>query len=128
MFPRDAAGTGAAVGTAFALVTPDLGFALAALAACGCFGAEAGFPGFVFFADVLTDFLEAFFATDFLEDFLANVFADLFVLLAVAFFARFFDAAALATRGDTFLVFFLFEGFFLAATTNSLRLKRDCQD
>src|ERR1700716_2242679 len=39
-----------------------------------------------------------------------------FFTAALLFFARFFDAAVLAARCDTFLVFFFFEGFFLATT------------
>src|SRR5205823_8002071 len=88
--------------------------------AISCFGAETGVVAF--FADFLTAFLAVFFVAGFFAAF--SVFpaflAIFFVFFAATldFFARFFGAAVLAARCDTF-AFFFFEGF-LPATTNSL--------
>src|SRR5712672_2613982 len=87
MLPRGEAAAGFAVATAFFLAMGAFGFASVFLRAISCFGAETGVFAFGFFADFLTDFLAVFFA-----------------------------AAVLAARCDTFLVFFFFEGFFLATT------------
>ena len=117
MLPRGEAAAGFAVAAAFFLATGAFGFAPVFLTAIFCFGAETGVFAFAFFADFLTDFLAVFFAADFLAvffAFLTSFFA--FFTAALLFFARFFDAAVLAARCDTFLVFFFFEGFFLATT------------
>ena len=123
MFPRDAAGAAFVTGVTFALAVSGLGFAIAFLAARGCFGAETGVFDFAFLAGFLIDegflidFLEALFAADFFAGFFAVFFA--FFAAVLLFLARFFDAAALAARGDSFFVFFFFEVFFLEATANS---------
>jgi len=88
------------------------------LAARGCFGAETGVPDFAFLEGFLIDCLEAFFVAGFFAVFFAVFFAAFFAAVLL-FLARFFDTEALAARGDTFLVFFFFEMFFLEATANS---------
>src|SRR4051812_26129015 len=119
MLPRDEAAARLVAATAafFAMV---FGFVPAFLTAISCFGAETGV---VAFADFLTVFLAVFFVAGFFAAFFV-----FFVLLAIFFvffaatldfFARFFRAAVLAARCDTFFVFFFFECF-LTATTNSL--------
>jgi hypothetical protein len=91
------------------------------LAARGCFDAETGVTDFAFLEGSLIDFLEAFFVAGFFAGFFAVFFAAFLAFFAaeLVFWARFFDTAALAARGDTFLVFFFFEMFFLEATANS---------
>ena len=130
---------------AFVFAGPGFSFALVFLTTRVCFGTETGFFDFVFFADFPADFFGAFSAAGFAAGFLAAFFTVfLAVLLAVFFaaffavflaffaagllFVRFFEAAALAARGDTFFAFFFFEGFFLKATTNSFRAQTNCRD
>src|SRR4051794_38737433 len=114
MLPREEAAAGFAVATALFLAMGACGFAPVFLTAVSCFGAETG----VFaFADFLTDFLAGVFAAGFpaaLFAFLTAVFFFAFLTATPVFLARLFFAAVLATRCDTFLVFFFFEGFFLA--------------
>src|SRR5712672_625202 len=113
MLPRGEAAAGFAVATAFFLAMGAFGFASVFLRAIFCFGAETGF-----FADFLTDFLAAFFAAGFLAARFAFLTAVFFAFLTATpvFLARLLFAAVLAARCDTFLVFFFFEGFFLATT------------
>src|SRR5712671_6830510 len=120
MLPRGEAAAGFAVATAFFLAMGAFGFASVFLRAIFCFGAETGVFAFGFFADFLTDFLAAFFAAGFLAARFAFLTAVFFAFLTATpvFLARLFFAAVLTARCDTFLVFFFFEGFFLA-TTNS---------
>src|SRR5258707_9486442 len=119
MLPREeAAGLVAEAAFFFAMVV--FGFVSVFLTTVICGGAETGVFGFGFFAKFLTDFLAAFFAVGFFAALLA--FLATFVAFFAAtldFFARFFVAATLAARCDAFVVFFFFEGFFLA-TMNSL--------
>src|SRR3954468_1322446 len=118
MLQRDEAAARMVAATAafFAMV---FGFVPVFLTAISCFGAETGV---VAFADFLTVFLAVFFVAGFFAAFFVffAFLAILFVFFAaiLVFFARFFDAAVLAARCDTF-AFFFFEGF-LPATTNSL--------
>src|SRR5712671_3626863 len=112
MLPRGEAAAGFAVATAFFLAMGAFGFASVFLRAIFCFGAETGVFAFGFFADFsAAGFLAARFA------FLTAVFFAVLTATPV-FLARLLFAAVLAARCDTFLVFFFFEGFFLA-TTNS---------
>jgi ABC-type phosphate transport system permease subunit len=130
---------------AFVFEEPGFGFAFVFLTTRVCFGAETGFFDFVLFADFLADFFGDFFAAGFLAAFFAvflvvflvvflAVFFAAFFAVFLAFFAagplfvRFFEAAALAARGDTFFAFFFFEGFFLKATTNSFMAQTNCLD
>ena len=122
---------------AFVFEEPGFGFAFVFLITPVCFGTETGFFDFVFCAGFPADFLGAFFAAGFLAAFFAvffAVFLAAFFAAFLAFFAagllfeRFFEAVALAARGDTFFAFFFFEGFFLKATTNSFRAQTNCLD
>ena len=126
---------------AFVFEEPGFGFALVFLTTRVCFGTETGFFDFVFFADFPADFFGAFSAASFLAAFFAvflavllAVFLAVFFAAFLAFFAaglffeRFFEAVALAARGDTFFAFFFFEGFFLKATTNSFMAQTNCRD
>ena len=114
---------------AFVFEEPGFGFALVFLTTRDCFGAETGFSDFVFFADFPADFFGAFFAAGFLAAFFAVFFAAFLAFFAAGLlFERFFEAVALAARGDTFFAFFFFEGFFLKATTNSFMAQTNCLD
>jgi hypothetical protein len=121
------------VAPAFVFEGPGFGFAFVFLTTRVCFGTETGFFDFVFFADFPVDFFGAFSAAGFLAAFFA-VFLAVFFAAFLAFFAagllfvRFFEAVALAARGDTFFAFFFFEGFFLKATTNSFMAQTNCRD
>jgi hypothetical protein len=117
VFPRDAAGAAFITGVTFALALSGLVFVTAFLAARGRFGAETGLFDAAFLEGFLIDFLEALFAADFFAGFFAVFFT--FFAAVLLFWARFFDAAALAARGDSFFVFVFLEVFFLEATTNS---------
>jgi hypothetical protein len=126
---------------AFVFVMSGFGLAFVFLTMRVCFGTETGFFDFVLFADFLADFFGDFFAAGFpaaffaafLVVFLAVFFAAFFAVFLAFFaagplFVRFFEAAALAARGDTFFAFFFFEGFFLKATTNSFMAQTNCLD
>jgi hypothetical protein len=129
MFVRDAVDAGPA-GRAALLLRPDFGLRVPVPVARAGFAVEAGLLDSVCFVDFRTGFLAVFLAGFFLAAFFA-LRAVLFGLPARAllFFARFFDAVALALRFDAFLAFFFFEDFFPETTTYSLDAsKQDFSD